>query len=262
MPERSRFFDLLEFHGGRMYHVFTEDEIRLWRDWVWELGEEPDERRRGLRALRNRLAAINSDFIKTVSDDQLRMWQRAAADYRIALWVEIASAKAAAPDALGEVSKVIKDRFDNWLGWSMIRGATYIASEYREAVKGLDIRLPDPADGRELTIAEWFERIREARNSAFPARAMLKALGERLHSDGELPNKWFNPDGPLFYAFDSGIPGNDGRKARTTLRAWFDAGFPLPEVPKGWVKPLRMDASLNEEECHPTGVAMGFGTVH
>jgi hypothetical protein len=261
-PEQSRFFDLLEFHGGRMYHVFTEDEIRLWRDWVWELGEELDEEKRRLRALRSRLVAINPAFVKTVSDDQLGIWQRVAADYRIALWVEIALAKAATPDAFDDVSKAIKDRFENWLGWSMIRGATYIASEHREAVKGSDFRLPDPADKRELTIAEWFERIRAAPNSAFPARTMLKALGEKLRSDGELPDKWFHPDSPLFYAFNSGIPGNDGRTAWTTLQAWFDAGFPLPDVPKGWVKPLRMDASLNEEECHPTGVAMGFGTVH
>ena len=27
-----------------MYHVFTEDEIKLWRDWIWELGEQEKKR--------------------------------------------------------------------------------------------------------------------------------------------------------------------------------------------------------------------------
>jgi hypothetical protein len=28
------------------------------------------------------------------------------------------------------------------------------------------------------------------------------------------------------------------------------------------VKALRLDASLDEEERHPTGIMMGFGTTH
>ena len=63
--------------------------------------------------------------------------------------------------------------------------------------------------------------------------------------------------------FDTGIPGNDGYTAEQTLIAWRNAGYPLPpKIPERKVKPLRLDASLDEEECHPTGVAMGFGTVH
>jgi hypothetical protein len=66
----------------------------------------------------------------------------------------------------------------------------------------------------------------------------------------------------LAYAFDNGIPGNDGRTARRTLHAWLDAGCPLPKAPTGRVKPMRLEGSLTEQETHPTGVVMGFGTVH
>ena len=55
-PDQSEFFKLLEFRGGRMYHVFTEDEIKLWRDWTLELGEQKKQRPDVL-ALRERLEA-------------------------------------------------------------------------------------------------------------------------------------------------------------------------------------------------------------
>ena len=37
---------------------------------------------------------------------------------------------------------------------------------------------------------------------------------------------------------------------------------PVPKVPTGRVKPMRLEGSLSEQETHPTGVVMGFGTVH
>src|SRR5262249_57423760 len=95
-PNESEFFKLLEFRGGPMYHVFTEDEIKLWRDWTWELGEE-DKKRRGhsVNALRDRLATLNSDVVASISDAQLGTWQAAAPDNPISLWLEIASPEAA-----------------------------------------------------------------------------------------------------------------------------------------------------------------------
>ena len=36
----------------------------------------------------------------------------------------------------------------------------------------------------------------------------------------------------------------------------------MPDIPAGRVKPLRLDSTLDEEEQHPTGIALGFGTMH
>ena len=263
-PDQSRFFKLLEFRGGRMYHVFTEEEIKLWRDWVWELGEEGKTgRNHDVVVLRNQLAVINSGLVEAVSDAQLKAWQLAAADQRIVLWVEIisqdlGSTAAAAPDVI----KSINCRFKQWLGWAMIRAATYVAAQYRDTVKGVRFSLRDPESEENLTITEWFNRLNEAPNSAVPARALLQSLSEALQRDQSLAGQLFGPGGPLTYALQSGVPGNDGRPAVKTLAAWCAAGYPLPDVPKGRVRPLRLDASLSEQECHPTGIVMGFGTVH
>ena len=56
--------------------------------------------------------------------------------------------------------------------------------------------------------------------------------------------------------------GNDGCRAWQTTLAWIRIGCPLPEVSDEPVKPLTLDSSMEEEERHPTGVALGFGTVH
>ena len=263
-PDQSKFFKLLEFRGGRMYHVFTEEEIKLWHDWVWELGEEGKTgRNHDVVVLRNQLAVINSGLVEAVPDAQLKAWQLAAADQRIVLWVEIisqdlGSTAAAAPDVI----KSINCRFKQWLGWAMIRAATYIAAQYRDTVKGVRFSLRDPESKENLTITEWFNRLNDAPNSAVPARALLQSLSEALQRDQSLAGQLFGPGGPLTYALQSGVPGNDGRPAVKTLAAWCAAGYPLPDVPKGRVRPLRLDASLSEQECHPTGIVMGFGTVH
>ena len=75
--------------------------------------------------------------------------------------------------------------------------------------------------------------------------------------------EFLKPGTPWAYALRTMVPGNDGRRARDTMSAWSRAGYPLPSrISKGTVKALRLDASLTEEECHPTGVMIGFGTVH
>jgi hypothetical protein len=277
-PNESEFFKLLEFRGGPMYHVFTEDEIKLWRDWTWELGEEDKKRRgRNVNALRDRLATLNSAVVASISDAQLRTWQAAAADNRIGLWLEIANLEAADKGAssrtrgaragasqqqVRDVVKSINDRFRNWLGWSMTRAVTYIAAQRWGALEALEFELFDPETKQEVAISTWFDRIRDAPNPAPPACAMLHSLGNALRTQPGLLKAQFAAGRPLAYAFDNAIPGNDGRTARSTLGAWIDAGCPLPRVPTGRVKPMRLEGSLSEQETHPTGVVMGFGTVH
>jgi hypothetical protein len=295
-PDESEFFKLLEFRGGRMYHVFTEDEIKLWRDWTLELGEirkrrsdaklsalraqlkpiDPHLARllsddsgdvdvegmlRRLMALRDRLEAINPHLDEHHLKDELLLgWQQAVADYRIALWVELVSKEA--PAEVKKARAGLESRLKLWLGWSMIRAVTYVAAQNWKIFEGDIFRLPDPANRENLTVAVWFDRIRRASNSAVPARAFLHALSDKLQKDDDLFAKLLDGTSPFALAFDATIPGNDGVRARDTMRLWRQEDYPLPDVAEETVKPLRLDSSLNEEEWHPTGVAIGFGTTH
>ncbi|MCA1458772.1 LodA/GoxA family CTQ-dependent oxidase [Bradyrhizobium sp. BRP22] len=269
-PGEGRFFEALQFRGGRMYHVFTEDEIQLWRDWTIELAQE---KRWGssLQSLRERLSKLNPLFAAHVTDAELETWQRAAVDHRVGLWLELASkevlgtvqASESVPTAeeLKAISDSIHSRFTNWVGWGMIRAVTHVAALNRKQLEGVELSLPD-AHGKPLTLSEWLDRICSAANSAGPARDMLQSLGRELTRRRTLANELFGADTRLGFAFNSCIPGNDGRRGLETMEAWLAVDCPLPNVPRGRVKPLRLDASLNEEECHPTGLIMGFGTVH
>jgi hypothetical protein len=264
-PDESGFFKLLEFRGGPMYHVFTEDEIKLWRDWCLELGSCG---KLGVAALRHRLAAINPQFEKAIKDASLLTWQSGVHDFRIVLWLEIAMQRIAAPSSpnaepqyIADIKNFIDDRFRTWIGGSMVRATTYIAKQYCDVVKDLSWNLPDPR-GTKLTIAQWFERIRAAPNPAVPAIELLKALAAAIQHNETSLEKLFAEGEPLRYAFETGIPGNDARVAKDTAQAWVDAGYPLPPIPDGGVKALRIDGSLSAEELHPTGLMMGFGTVH
>jgi hypothetical protein len=277
-PDESKFFKLLEFRGGPMYHVFTEDEIKLWRDWTLEKGQ-PKKAKRARSdpaALTRRLTKVAPDLVASLSNDMLGTWQRAASDRRIQLWVELAESHVAAivekartaneaePDKAmlaGLAIETVKSRFTSWLGFGMVRALTYIAAQHRPAFDGVNLVLTDARTNEQRTIGRWLDQIREAPNPTAPACALLRAL-----ATGE-PDGWSLQrvvrETPLGRALNSVIPGNDGRRAKETMEAWVNAGFPVPEQPSmGRVKPMRLDSSLDEEERHPTGVVMGFGTVH
>jgi hypothetical protein len=273
-PDQSPFFKLLEFRGGPMYHVFTEEEIALWRDWTWEKGEERKSHRGpNLRALRDRLAGCDPAFAQDVSDDELSLWRDGANDHRLSLWLKVITAEAenGAPQGtrasagrarLNAISGSMQFRFQTWVGWSMIRAVTYIAAQRREAVEGLTFTLPRPDTGERLSLLRWFDLIRAESNSARPARALLQSLARALKAQDGLFEELFGAQGLLYYAFNTGIPGNDGRCGLETVEVWFRIKCPVPDPAEGPVRPLRLDASLYEEETHPTGLAMGFGTVH
>ena len=199
-----------------MYHVFTEDEIKLWRDWIWELGEE-EKKRSGaefaalktrlsaidpqlpgrlsdddldrLLALRDRLEALNPDLVRQLPDEMLLSWQQAAANYRIALWVELASMNSPGKkrrshrqratdtqDTFESAKRWLDSRFKDWLAHCMIRAVTFVAAEYRTTFDGDELSLPNPETNENLTIGTWLDQIRDAPNSAGAARAFLVAL--------------------------------------------------------------------------------------
>jgi hypothetical protein len=274
-PDEGEFMKLFDFRG-RMYHVFTEDEIKLWRDWILQLGGESgrprkkppaggvaasddadDARERADKAaaLRSRLEAIDPILVPQLSDKALEGWQQAAADHRLALWTEIALSEA---DVRAKKA-LINARLEAWLGWGMIRAVTYIAAQHGKAFEHSRFSLRFAAN-ENLMMSEWCDRIRAEPNSSVLARAFLRALEKELRKHNGEPERVF--DTVLMRAFDSAVPGNDGRRAWDTLEAWIAAGYPLPKPDGRRVKPLRLDATLSEEECHPTGVTMGFGTVH
>ena len=274
-PDQSKFFKALEFRGGKMYRVFTEDEIKLWRDWTLALGARHKRAAdHELSALKDHLVTIDPLLAQQIPDNELKRWRQAVSDHRLGLWLEVASKEVAAaaeeerrkerePDMKALRLKArdkIRARFKSWVGWSMIRGVTYIAALHRPVFDDHTLDSADAGIGR-LDVAAWLDKIWDAPNSAEFAREFLIALAERLPKQS--PADFLKAAAPWAYALKTIIPGNDGHSAEETLQAWIDAGFPYPhQVPRDRVKPLRLDASLTEEECHPTGLSVGFGTVH
>jgi hypothetical protein len=274
-PDQSRFFKALEFRGGKMYRVFTEDEIKLWRDWTLALGAgRKGAADRGVAELKDRLVTIDPNLALLTTDNELKLWRQGASDHRLSLWLEVASKDVAAMaederknkrapdmDALRlKAREKMRVRFKSWLGWCMIRGVTYIAARHRPVFEGSELDLADGGKPH-LDVAGWLDRIRDAPNPAELARSFLVALSERLPKQN--PAEFLKRATPWAYALATTIPGNDGHRAEETLNAWIEADFPLPDiVPADRVRPLRLDTSLTEEECHPTGLSIGFGTVH
>ena len=267
--DRSRFFQKLEFRGGPMYHVFSDDEIKLWRDWTLQLGEEQEiqSRKKELKeqlrvtnsalarrldddnldrllALRRRLQAIDPDVAEELPIEQLLLWQETTENYRIALWLEVVLFEAKAngrkhaekkervpgkTQRLDAIKSAIASRYKTWIASGMVRAVTHIAAVQAAPFQGLEFRLVHPVTGQLLTIDQWFELIRAAPNSAVPVSGFLVSLQARLQKERGLFDELFGGHKPLAEAFRAGIPGNDGCPAIRTLEAWMAAGYPPPD---------------------------------
>jgi hypothetical protein len=145
----------------------------------------------------------------------------------------------------------------------MIRAIMHIAGQTWSDLPNDAFSLADPA-GHGRTSAYWVDRIRDAANPAEAAREFLAALKTELQKQRS-PAEMITglQASPLWaQALDLVVPGNDRKRVRDTMQAWVAHGLPIPEMPEGRQKPLRLDTTLDEEEHHPTGVALGFGTVH
>jgi hypothetical protein len=279
-PESSPFFELLGFRGP-MYHVFTEAEIRLWRSWTLEeaayLRDSEDDEldlAADVKRLKDKLAT-DPGLAKLLSGDQLKRLQRATSSRRLALWLELANGSAAtavsangnsAADGISErKAAAIDARFRAWLGWGMVRALTHFAAQPWTKQRPDEIRLNGGGVANGQTISDWLAHIRDAASPSCAARELMEALNEDFGHQQELSAAEFMTKlgaTPLARAFELAVPGNDGRRLRDMMGAWLESGCPLPDVPAGEIKPLRLDSTLDEEEYHPTGVAVGFGTVH
>ena len=167
-------------------------------------------------------------------------------------------------DTFESAKRWLDSRFKDWLAHCMIRAVTFVAAEYRTTFDGDELSLPNPETNENLTIGTWLDQIRDAPNSAGAARAFLVALCASLQNQGGEFERAFGKETPFACALRTGTPpGNDGRRAMRTMEAWIAAGYPLTDkVSQGRVKALGFNTSLSGEERHPTGVIMGFGTVH
>jgi hypothetical protein len=250
--------------------VFTEDEIKLWHDWVIELGQVEQQQRRA-----SVLASIAAAWDETADEAPSRRRVRApVSGRRVARWEQIVrsgtaqrraepAAAAAAAQAEAEAEAPVLERMDRWIGWSMARVVTHLASHHPQALCDLASFLqqqPAPATG-----ADWHGRICGASNPALPASELLAnwagALGGAGRAAGCL-RELVDQNARVPEAMNIVVPGNDGRRVLDTLAAWIKRGCPLPQVTDGKVKPLRLDCTLDEEEQHPLGFSLGFGTVH
>jgi hypothetical protein len=140
----------------------------------------------------------------------------------------------------------------------MVRAVVHLA--LRAPAENADSKAASGAvanNGRSM--ADWMQLIREAANPAEPARAFLATIAG---GQGLAARTAADAGTAIDRDLDIKVPGNDGRSVRETLQAWYEHGCPMPDVPAGRIKPLRLDATLDEEEQHPTGIALGFGTMH
>lgn len=285
-PDESRFFKLLDFHGP-MYHVFTEPEIKLWHDWAREeaatLLEEENADAAPVRNEARRLQDTLSGrvgLVRALGEPRLAWIRRAVAARRFVLWIDEADKQTAMaagegasdraarrrdPGADGRVAAWIGARFEAWLGWSIIRSLTHLAAQpwlASRAANGDGER----AAGALQVLVDGVAQVRQASTPAQAGGEVLARLKAVIVKDGALSDSeaWLAEASgtPFASALELVAPGNDGRRIRELLAVWVEAGSPLPNVPDGGFRPLRLEATLDEEEHHPTGVALGFGTVH
>jgi hypothetical protein len=286
-PESSPFLNLLGFRGP-MYRVFTDAEIELWRRWIleeaWSLAEpEPDgpELTSDVKRLKAKLAK-DPGLTRLLSGDRLDRLHRVTSARRISLWLDLVDRHASADPASGangvangkyltaghaaeRKMSAIDARFRAWTGWGMVRALNHVAAQSPIHVpcNGLGSNGADITDGR--TITDWLADIRDAAHPVRAARACMAALSAEFERQEDASAAAFMQrlsTTMLAPALGLVVPGNDGRCLRDTMTAWLESGCPLPDVPHGELRPLRLDSTLDEEEHHPTGVAMGFGTVH
>lgn len=273
-PETSPFLRLLGFRGP-MYRVFTDAEIELWRKWTLEeawilaqLETEEAELPADLKRLNVKLAK-DPAFARVLSGDRLERLQQVASPRRIALWLDVVEKHAGAngngsADGLVErKANVLDARFRAWIGWGMVRSLTHLAAQPRIELRSDPARQNGSGDDR--TISDWLAEIRDASNPARTARAFMETLSAEFEQHAASSPSAFMRQltaTPLAHGLEFVAPGNDGRCVRNIMTAWLENGRPLPDMPHGQLQPLRLDSTLDEEEHHPTGVTMGFGTVH
>ena len=281
------------FEGGRMYRVFNDEEIKLWRDWTLEKGKEKPEKERDEGAWAVEQPKAGSAFLQAaamraaIPDADFARLRRAVSDRRLAIWLEDAARAAteaarepAVPRPFARAQFAAKHveqdrlaadlagRLRQWLAWGMVRVLTHLSVLSCGRVRHLDLEIMDRAHAQTRLLSDWLAEIRDATNPAVPARRLMAAIAETpairnsVGTDTGFAADIKDPGTPIGRAFEVVIAGNDGRRAWETASEWLRNDCPLPEAEEPPAKPLSLDSTDAEEERHPTGVRFGFGTVH
>jgi len=262
-PDGSRFFKLLEF-GGTMFRVFTEPEIRLWRDWVHD--EAPSYKQRGQdkpKSLDERrldeACRTKFKFVDQIACEQLESLRKTASPGRVLLWLDTINKAHHARNGNGashngdvDKASAVIVKYDTWLAWAMVRSVYHMMTQ---------LRVPDRRFGQDDLVRRLLE-IRSASDFSAAALQFLQELKARFATavNGDALSSL--EVGALGQLFDASPPGCDGNTIRGLLTAWLGQGMPLPDIADKNPKALRLEATVEEEEFHPTGIALGYGAVH
>ncbi|WP_407165971.1 LodA/GoxA family CTQ-dependent oxidase [Bradyrhizobium sp. ORS 111] len=262
-PDASRFFKLLEF-GGAMFRVFNDAEIKLWRDWVQD--EAPSfkqrDRQRPKSLDERRLdeaCRTKFNFVKQIADDRFGGLRQTASPRRVFLWLDAidkahrtGNGSATSPHNEADRARAVIKKYDNWLAWAMVRAVYHMVTQ---------LRVTDRQPGQDALVRDLLD-IRDASDFSVAAAHFLQSLKTKIAGSANgkvLSELEASPFGQLFDAIP---PGGDGNTIRTLLSAWIGQGMPLPNVADKNPKALRLEATVEEEEFHPTGIALGYGAVH
>jgi hypothetical protein len=274
-PENSPFFTLLEFHGGPMYRVFTEAEIKLWREWTLQLPNEKED-------CPPTEDPAEARFSQLRGDGRLDLFLSSTSAHRVRRWMTLALADSGVAATAGDDDRVLgilQTRFRKWIAWGMVRVLADLArrESIAPALRGMTMGAETNSE-QALTLEKWLAAMRQSSSPAIVARSFLASLATEIGARSESwdrllqqvvpPNAEFGgasenpPDAGLGRALRAPVAGNDGFRVIDTVRAWTMAGCPLPDIPKdGRVPPLSLESTLDEEEHHPFARAIGFGRV-
>jgi hypothetical protein len=280
-PDGSPFFRLLKFEGGRMYRVFSDEEIKVWRDWTLQLKCKPKptaaatpvhrrEAEASMHGVERHFARLQEEghlnAFHAVSKQRLHRWLRHA-NVHAPGEATAASAGLAYAAATQAVSTVHDDKYNSWLAWSMVRAVIHVGRDisYSLAAGGITLEPIELGKDERHTIAEWFEMVQKSANPAVAARSFMTALKREIEENTPSAARFqaliTTQTNVLGDAFASNVPGNDRYKAVDTIRAWIGKGCPLPRIRIKRAKPLSLESTFDEEEHHPLGVHIGFGRI-
>ncbi|MGY2803581.1 LodA/GoxA family CTQ-dependent oxidase [Bradyrhizobium sp. USDA 4506] len=261
-PDASRFFKLLEFDGA-MFRVFNDAEIKLWRDWVQD--EAPSFKRRDRQRPKSlderrldEACRTKFKFVEQIADERFSGLRQTASPRRVFLWLDAIdktrarTGNGASPHSEVDQARAVVTKYDNWLAWAMVRSVYHMTTQ---------LRVTDRQAGQDALVSGLLS-IRDASDFSTAAARFLQSLKGKLASstNGEVLSELeASPFGQLLDAIP---PGGDGNTIRALLSAWIGQGMPLPNVADKNPKALRLEATVEEEEFHPTGIALGYGAVH
>jgi hypothetical protein len=263
----------VEYEAGRMYRVFSDDEIKLWCKWVLSLRRKPVEAKGSAGeetpAGGVSLSAAERTRLKRIaSERRTRIWFKHARKFHQA------AQKRADKDAVATAgANYLRKRAQDYVAGCMVRVFTHLAFGSCGGLAYDELALTDPTDpgAKPKPFNAFIGKIRSAANPAAPARDLLAALKEaRAAPKGKGGKNGFDRfvdklrdiTTHLGRTFATVAPGNDAKTGREVFDAWLEARCPLPASPKARSEPLTLDTPLDEAETHPTGVAFGFFTVH